>query len=66
MSTISWCFFLFFSPSLGSANVSLLGVILGVYNTKSGGNGSSKAWFSGWKYTPIAQEVDIGVFDYVQ
>ena len=32
------------------------------YATNNGGEGSTPAYFSRWRYTPIAQEIEAGVY----
>jgi hypothetical protein len=33
----------------------VLGTLLGIYATTNGGNGSTPAYFSDWRYKPIEQ-----------
>ncbi|KAJ4288501.1 hypothetical protein N0V90_011737 [Kalmusia sp. IMI 367209] len=57
--------------TLGTANATLVsggsgpftGTIIGVFNTKNDNkNESAPAYFSRWRYTPIAQAIDEGVY----
>ncbi|KAF1984403.1 glycoside hydrolase family 43 protein [Aulographum hederae CBS 113979] len=34
------------------------GTLVGAYATTNGGNGTTKAYISRWKYTPVAQQID--------
>lgn len=39
-----------------------VGTLIGAYATSNGGKGSTPAYFSRWRYTPLAQEIDAGVY----
>ena len=41
--------------ALGLLTDVLIGVLLGIYATSNGGNGTTPAYFSDWKYNPIEQ-----------
>ncbi|KAK7418730.1 hypothetical protein QQX98_003748 [Neonectria punicea] len=53
---------------LGHASASIVsggsgpftGTVLGAYTTSNGGNGKTPAFFSRWRYTPLAQEIADG------
>ncbi|KAJ9130760.1 Xylosidase [Pleurostoma richardsiae] len=38
------------------------GTLIGAYATSNGGNGTTPAYFSRWRYTPMAQEISAGEF----
>ncbi|KAI1880452.1 hypothetical protein JX265_002073 [Neoarthrinium moseri] len=58
------------SKVLGSASAAIVsggsgpftGTIIGAYATRNGGNGSTPAYFSRWRYDPVAQEIAAGEF----
>jgi hypothetical protein len=39
-----------------------IGALVGVYATSNGGNGTTPAYFSKWRYNSIAQEIGNGDF----
>ncbi|PLB52738.1 xylosidase : arabinofuranosidase [Aspergillus steynii IBT 23096] len=42
---------------------SYTGTLLSAYNTNNNRTGKAKAWISRWRYLPLAQEVERGVFE---
>lgn len=34
-----------------------IGTLIGAYATSNGGNGTTPAYFSRWRYTPVAQAI---------
>ncbi|KAK7229807.1 hypothetical protein V2G26_001977 [Clonostachys chloroleuca] len=55
---------------MGSANADIVsggsgpfhGTLLGVFATSNGGTGKTAAYFSRWRYHPLKQEIESGVF----
>lgn len=39
-----------------------LGTLVGAYSTSNGGDGKTPAYFSRWRYTPVAQQIDFDEF----
>ena len=39
-----------------------IGTIMGAFNTNNGGNGTTPAYFSRWRYTPISQKIEENVY----
>lgn len=39
------------------------GTLLAAYNTNNNRTGNTKAWISRWRYLPLAQEVERGIFE---
>lgn len=47
-----------FSAKDNSLTFTHLGALIGVFATKNGGSGTALSYFSRWRYTGVAQQID--------
>jgi len=50
--------------SAGYADLCIAGGLLGAFATTNGGNHAMEAYINRWEYSPKAQQIDYGKFDY--